>query len=499
MRNLANILRRADITPRERILTLVQNSIRKEKDEKGILSESEVYSLTDGWKPKTSQDAREYNKYLELSKIESLMRLDAHIFTSRSENLLLRSHLLIEHLKSKFESSDNSEDSFLFKHVLKENAINFVIQNTYLDYNTILHALTFNNLPKEIQDDLVTLDEYVAHDKKYLEDDVFLYELFGDSKKLNYRNKDILIDRIYSCIYHDGFKKLKNGSEKDGFLLLHFFAELPMDDVIKKCAEYAHVDFEQKSNDEILNNLEQYARDRNKTMESVVRDALSRWIDDGLFVSEYTPLFFSDNHNTWNGNTKLTHKEIFNHWYIELQKTRAYIDHLISGGSLVLDYVDRELYGLSEKVKVITGESLYNSILDIDIINDYKEQVHKLLPLAGLCLFIDKFNKPLENLETLRSFYRLSKKFSDIFEIDMCEKYNEFISSLEQEINLLNHSINLALDNISSLLYSKNKKYPIEIIEYSFIFNIKSGSGEKRDGVIDMYKEKIEKLGFNTL
>lgn len=494
MKNLANLLRKADITPRERMITLVQNSVRKEKYGKSILSESEIYSLTDGWKPKNSQEVREYNKYLELSKLEASMRLDAQMFACRSENLLLRSHILIEGIKGKVEKTN---DAVLDKYVSKEDALSFVIQNTYLDYSTLVHTLTFNNLPKDVQHDLIMLDEYVAHDKKYLEDEVFLFELFKDSKVLSTKDKNILIDRIYSCMYHDGFRKIKNGTEKDGFLLLHFFAELPMDAVLKKWAEYSQTDIEGKDNDYILNSLEEYSKNKDKTMEMVVKETLSKWIDDGLFVSEYTPVFFSDRHNTWNGDTKSIHKEIFAKWYEELQKTKMFLDKMISDGDLVAEEFDKEIFGVSERVRIITGESLYGCKSDIDFVNEYKEQVTVLLPIAGIHLFMKKYNKPLDNLKTLKCFNELSKTFSDLFEIDMSEKYDNFATSFEQEIKLINHSIVIALDNVSSFTYMKgSKKFPIEIIENNFTFDIQGKSEDNADDIIEIYKEALRKIGF---
>ena len=491
MKNLANLLRKADITPRERMITLVQNSVRKEKDGNSVLSESEIYSLTEGWKPKNSQEVREYNKYLELSKLEASMRLDAQMFGYRSENLLLRSHILIEGIKSNI---GKTHDSILDKYVSKEDAINFVLQNTYLEYSTLVHILTFNSLPKDIQDDLIMLDEYVVHDKKYLEDEVFLYELFRSSDTLNAKDKNILIDRIYSCMYHDGFRKIKNGSEKDGFFPLHFFAELPMDAVLKKWAEYTQADIKGKDNDYILDKLEEYAKNKDKTMEMVVKETLSRWIDDELFVSEYTPIFFSNNHNTWNGDTKLTHKEIFTYWYEELQKTKVSVDKMISDVDLVAEEFDKEIFGVSEKIQIITGESLYWCEANINFVKEYKEQINFLLPIAGMHLFIKKYNKPLDNLETLKCFYEISKTFSDLFEIDMTEKYNVFLNSLEQEIKLVNHSIVMALDNVSSFIYTKgNKKYPIEIIENNFTFEIKNKIERVPDNIIEIYNETINK------
>ena len=64
MKNLANLLRKADISPRERIITLVSNDMYRDKNGKNILSESEIYSLTQGWKPKNTHEVNEYNKYL---------------------------------------------------------------------------------------------------------------------------------------------------------------------------------------------------------------------------------------------------------------------------------------------------------------------------------------------------------------------------------------------------------------------------------------------------
>lgn len=497
MKNLANLLRKADISPRERVVTLVQNRVNKEKDGKGILSEPEIYSLTDGWKPKSTQEAREYNKYLELSKLEVSMRIDAQMFVCRSENSLLRSHALLGSVKYAHVNADGDHDIILDKYIPREEAIDFVVKNTYLDYATLIHTITLNNLPKDIQDDLVMLDEQVVHDKKYLGDEVFLYELFKGSKTLSEQDKNALIDRIYSYVYHDGFRKMKNGSEKDGFLLLHFFAELPMEAVLKKWAEYAHIDIAEKDNDYMLEKLEEYAKGKSKTMEMVVRETLSRWIGEGLFVSEYTPVFFSDNHNTWNGDTKLTHKEIFACWYEELQKTKILVDKMISDGNLVVEEFDKEIFDVSEKIKIITGESLSKCKSDIDFVNEYNDQINLLLPIAGMHLFIKKYNKPLENIETLKCFSELSKTFSDLFEIDMTDKYNDFLNSLEQEIKLVNHSIVIALDNVSGFIYTKgNKKYPIEIIESNFTFDTEENSEKVPDDIIEIYKKEIEQLRF---
>jgi len=42
MKNLANLLRKAELTPRERVVTLVHNDIHRDENGKSALSESEI-------------------------------------------------------------------------------------------------------------------------------------------------------------------------------------------------------------------------------------------------------------------------------------------------------------------------------------------------------------------------------------------------------------------------------------------------------------------------
>ena len=70
MKNLANILRKSNLSPKERIITIIQNEVYKEKNGKGTLTDSEIYALSQGWRPRDSHEAKEYNRYLDASKLE---------------------------------------------------------------------------------------------------------------------------------------------------------------------------------------------------------------------------------------------------------------------------------------------------------------------------------------------------------------------------------------------------------------------------------------------
>lgn len=208
-------------------------------------------------------------------------------------------------------------------------------------------------------------------------------------------------------------------------------------------------------------------------------------------------MLFGDDHTTWRRDTKLTQKNIFTLWYEELQKTKAYMNKLVSDEGLVVEEFDKDLFGVTERVRIITGESLYGCDADVDFVKEFKEQVTILLPLAGMYLFIEKYNKPLENLKTLRCFQEMSKTFSDLFDVAMTERYSEFLKSFEQEIKLINQSISVALDNLSGSLYTKNnERHLIGIKEDGFIFDTNGKSEIIADGIVERCKKETEKIRF---
>lgn len=493
MKNLANILRKAELTPRERVVTLVHNDIHRDENGKSALSESEIYSLTQGWKPQNSREVNEYNKYLELSRIEQIMRFDSYGLSLRSENSLLRSIMLIDlPLDEK-----NVQSCGTYKHISKEDVIDFIVRNTYVEYDKLIHLITLNNISKETKEDLVILDEYVYCDKKYLEDEVFLYERFKKSNTLTLEDKNLLIDRIFSCLYHDGLRKIRGGLEKDGFLTTHFFAELPIEAILNKWTEYSEVNINNKDSKNILDTLEKYSKEQGKTMEVIIKETLSKWIDNGLFISEYAPLFLSDGFKTWNGNTKKKHRDIFDEWYKEMQRTKELIKQMNLNGAIKIEDFQRKLFNTSTVIKVITGHDLYTSHLENHFVTEYKKQIELLIPITYTLLFIKKYSDPLGNLVTLKSFLELSDFFSEIFEIDMSRRYEKNLDSFKHELLALNQTMGKQLDNVNEMIYAENKLFPIlEINEDAFFFKEDDSGSIMPDTIIDGYKKHINKAGF---
>lgn len=495
MKSLSNILRRSNITPFERVMALVHNDVHREKTGKGMLSESDVYALTKGWNARASE-VTEYNKYINIAQLESSMYMDAQMFLYRAEVSILRNQRVLDTFLPRARMINDLTGHPFAKDIPVEEGLRFLMQHMHLRYEKALHIYTFHKLPKEIQDDLLLLDEEIASDEKYLGDQVFLYERFGNGNILSRQNKDLIISKIYSRMYYEGVKKIKNSTaEKDGFLLHPFFAELQIKDLFQKLVNDAHIAFDKTDTEEgLLSLVEGYARNKNMSIERVVKEKLSQWLDDGLFVNEHMPLFMSEQFDTWNGNTKNSHNELFMVWHTELQKSRQYFQILFDSKKLEKGVLEKEFLGMTRTTEIITGISLYACNEDADFVKEYKKQIESLLPIANVFLFIKKYAAPTKNYRTLCEFKKLAQKVSSMFDIDMTEKYTEFINSYQEEVTFLNLSSGRLADMATDHLYlQESLQYIIDIDEHCFTFDLEEESDAV--SIVQKYADEFKKLG----
>ena len=176
----------------------------------------------------------------------------------------------------------------------------------------------------------------------------------------------------------------------------------------------------------------------------MLKDIIIKWLDEGLFVKEYTPLFRSEVKETCNKqDTKLTHKEVFSEWLkakakaiktikdladkgelkIE-KKKRVYKDKgdmltSILAGSLGDNDLQKKPDGAFEIEKTyITGESLYRLADDFSFAKDFKAQVESIKILGALVLFLQNC-RFIDDYATLLAFDELFSKLSKIYEVDL--------------------------------------------------------------------------------
>ncbi len=460
MKNITHILRRSKITPYERVRVLIENSLHYEETGENLLTDADLQALTDNWNPKNSLEINQYNKYIHLGKLRMTMNLDAKMFYLKSENCLLRIQGLIEYVKENKLASkdltgfglDNTEKAGV------EN-LNYLLENTHISNSKLLQQKTFLSLPKEVQDDLLLLDECIQHDSRYLDDHIFLYELYKDSETLSEKQKDILFEKIYNRIK----KKDKNGELT--FIKYGFFSEFTAEDVLCHCADYLDIKYDTK-NDNYWNNLigdiKEYAQNKNVSVKSLIREIIFDWIDNGLYEKEYSLLCKSESYATRNTPTKKKHNVLFFIWLEHLENTRERLDEFFNSGDLIRDGDE------------ITGSSLYYSKLDMDFISDYKDQIDYILPITGIFRFIQNDIMPIECYKTFQGFTELSKKISNIFDINVSKKFEEYEKDYYNQVISVNMKFARFIDGLYEKIYNdKRWQYEIEIHPDAFYFDIR--------------------------
>lgn len=495
MKNLSNIIQRANLTPLERVATLVRNNAHKEKTGQDMLSDAQLHALTQAWSPRMGS-VSEYNKYVGVARLESSMRVDAHLFTYRAELALSRNQRVLAYCLADPKRINDKSDEEIMKGITEEESINFATAHTYLEYHHTLHTFTFFNLPLEVRQDLALLDNSVAFNKQYLEDEVLLYEMLKDGKISN-KDIDTLTDLIVSRLYYDGIRSMRGGAERDGFMIAEFFAELPLKELMHKVAQDAGITWKDNNEEALLDDIQAYAQEKGVAMVSLAQESLRLWLGGGLFIKEFTPLFASDQHNTWYGDTKKNHKELFTIWYEELGKSKKYFSGLFSARKLKRQEIEITILREKKVVEIITGESLYLCRENLQFVHEYKKQVNMILPFSNFFLFIEKYAKPVKNYVTLCQFKKLGSEIADIFNADFTDQYNELLSSYKDEVNFINYDLARLTDMATEYLYknaTEDFSYNIHITDGRFWFDLEEES-EPAD-IMQKYAEEFKKLGI---
>ncbi|NCS98867.1 hypothetical protein GW764_01635 [Candidatus Parcubacteria bacterium] len=459
MKDITNILRRSKITPYERVKVLIENTIHYEETGKNLLPDADLIAITENWIPKHSAEINQYNKYIRIAKLRTTMNLDAKMFYLQSENRLLRIHGLIDYVKeNKLASKDLIRLGLDSTEENRTENLNYLLDNTYLSYSKILQQKTFLSLPKEVQDDLLLLDEYIKHDSQYLDDHILLYELYKDSDVLSEKQKDILFEKIYQRIKTVG----TNGELT--FVRYGFFSEFTTEAVVCHCADYLDIKYNKEDEgywNNIVRDIKKCAKDKKVSVKSLVREIIFDWLDKGLFKEEYTLLFKSESYETWSKSTKRKHKELFFIWLEHLEKTRKQLNELFDSGDLI------------KNGNNITGSSLYYSKLDEDFVSDYKEQINYILPITGIFRFIQNDIMPIKCYKTLQGFRELSKKISDIFDINVNKKFEEYENDYYNQVISINMKFARFIDGLYNKIYiNKKLQYEIEMNPDAFYFDV---------------------------
>ena len=438
------MLNKSNLTPKERILTIIRNRIHEDRTGKSILSDADLNSLSDDWGA-TKAGAEEYNKYLYLWRKFDFLRIDMQnlINTIQLDFANFEKILLLYH----YRKDPKYIERILQNEYAEEckKGIYFIIENTGLDYKNTIHTYAFLSLPKNIQEDILLLDESVKWESKYLDEEEMLLKFLKDKKSLSDNEIEKLSNEIINSFYWNRVRDENKSKDISYFILSVYFAGYPIIEFAKKLAD--DLDIPYKDDNDLKEKISNI-----KGLRKKLKDVIYEEIKSGLFFEEYIPLCNENSHETYNGEATLKLKDIFDLWIKKKNRTERMFQKMIDEGELIVEEKTEKIIDFTITKKVITGNSLYSCNKNLSFISEYKKQVKSLSIYGFLFNLLTEQNFPKKYAYML-AYQSIIDKVTKIVEM---KPTNSGIVYLEQ-IELLSADINRMLvgieDQISEFIY----------------------------------------------
>jgi hypothetical protein len=473
MKDITKLLSTNALKPKERLLLLAQSDIAKETTGSEILTPADKHALGEGWKPANNYEAQEYNKYNQGWNMALSARLDAQTTYLSAEISLYRSLALmgyLGHIPTGYKSEILGID--------EEEVLQYLLRHSGLPYDRVVYATAFQNLSESERADILALYPDAQTETEYLMQEELLAEMFDGSAGLSVPAKQKLVTAIVDDLYNKyagAFEK--KGLKSHQWYFEGYFADVPHKAILHKWAEYASVSA--ANDDALLQQFESFTQINHEDAQSVLRRTVLRWLDEGLFVDEYIPLCRSSEKNTCNdSSTKLPHKKVLSAWLRAKGDASKTLQDLIAARQLKLEDRTHTVWGISDTIPTLTGESIYNHASDLPFVSEYKAQIDALRPVGAFLVYLHR-QSFLEEYASLLAFQDIFAKLSRIYEVDAGQRITTFIADIEKRVRLLNSQVRNSIENSVEKLH-ENHKFIIDVADSIDISlnSIEPGTGE---------------------
>ena len=482
MKNLTTAFKTGDLRPKERVLLLVHNTVKRRRPAKRFSPKPTSMRSCEGWRPANNDEVHEYNKYNDGWKVEGCARLDAQTIYLNSEISILQASRLIDYaMWAEYKDTGNGFLELLRTMRLgvdEGDALALVLRNSGLEFHRVVHRCAFLSLSDAVKQDLLTLDPDGETENQYLDQEEILAALFNGKKHLTSEAKERLADLIVEALHNKYIGAItRKGVKTSEWWFRGFYAELPALDIAKKCAEYNGIAYnidDEKLEDALAERIQTYADEHKTSVRGMLRATILRWLDEGLFVDEeYSPIWNSDNKATCNdADTKLPHRDIFKAWLKAKTDATAMLLTLVDEGKLKVEGREKEFLEFKETMKIITGESLYSLEGDYPFAEDFRKQADDLKPFGILILYLQGRDL-LDGYASLLAFDDMYKRLSKIYEIDLGYKINDWIENLKRHLELVNIELQRIESNLTEAIYLKRDiKFSVEIFMSNLLIGI---------------------------
>ena len=414
MKNIANLLARGNLTPREKFLLLIHNDVQRTKTGKDVLTAADKEAL-ENWHAKTNEEVREWNQLNEGWKLSGRMDIEAELHFKDAQVAYLSQLPVLMNLLV-YPGDRRASFSIDALKRIKKVTIDEAVEITKkqkgvklkegMDFDYAVYELGFELLAAEDRKRMKELYDDIEYDHQYLDQEEIIANLYGGKAEMSDEAKDKLADLVAEKGYNRFAKE---------YQLFHYFACIPLLEVARHFLKSHGIEIagkpmakDQQADDDDENTYEavakamqEYADGHGVTMKAMLREGCRRWLDKGL-LDDYTPLVASND------------AELLARWFATKATARkTLLKHVAVGDLVFRDRTDEEtrkeklwskgLYGrefieaqtvledlhlepklkgeLDEKRsfetfsdKVISGESLYAFKGDYAFIQDFKKR-----------------------------------------------------------------------------------------------------------------------------
>jgi hypothetical protein len=490
MKNISNLLRTADLTPRQRILMCIHEEINEMQTGVKSLNHADIYALSTGWKTKHRHEVEEYNKYFHTWEALRYLKIDM-------QTTYLNAIIDIQHAEKtcmyvQYGNTDKLKKSIekLLPEEAKEKALSLILQNTGLDYEILIHKMAFENLSPEVQADMLALYPDCKTEYSYFFEEEKLSEIGRDKTTLSDEEIQKITSYIFDSISWDYMKFVfdhKMGISSSFFE--GYYGSIPILYFVKKLALKFNVQYVDE--EELKEKIYQLPNVQYE-FKTIIHDEIA----GGLLLKDFIPLCNSTDHATCNGvDTKLKHCEVLEQYIAEKDKVRVCIQKYVDEGKLVSEERYKELFGIRKYYKSIAGEGLYYLDEDIKFANDYKTQVDSMM-IFGYMIYLVQRSEFMKNYSELLVFDDLLKQCSLLLEVDLSFMSEHYTETLEEKIRYINQHIRTAHDKMNGDIYSnKDTQFFMETYVQDFEFKIDDVVPSRNSSLDAMYRRLRELWG----
>jgi hypothetical protein len=448
MRDLTKILRRSNLTARERGLLVARSRFRQANGLKGGLSDADIEALRNQ-KFETSREVDIYNGYVDLWNHYVDLTVDTQTAYLQAMHKISQLETLAQ--THKYAPELWQRQDFDHEPELRE----FLLKHSGIEYTHLLYVLTFNSLPKEVQQNIQLLDEAMPQYHDYWSQEVQLADILTDNDNPSEKEIELLAEQIVNHIPWN--HELDPGPFKISVRQCAFnlhYGSYPLEKFAVQLADRHNIEYE--TIDELKDTLAKRPNLKHE-FKTVVCEAIA----SGLFVTEETPLCNDDNYSTHNGKTTQLHCETMHQWCAAMKKTELKLQKQIAVGTLELATSEAPFFEATKGTTYVTGRSLIQADPKLSYVAIYKKQVDKLLAGANL-FYVISLTPVFTYYSHLLAYKEVSEKIDQLLDEGVSKQALEWITEIKQAIHMLYMTTNRVRERTNENIRMEEHQYLVQ-------------------------------------